>query len=141
MDENWYDWDEHMSTILFSYRTSFKVGTSYIPFQLVYELHPLLPIEYLLPSKPRQNHDPTHVRIITNKLSKLKKLEKNQLITQDLVAFNECYGLKINTLKPNINLEIMLYGFQRLSMHIPLSFRGDGLDLIRFNNVYLTILY
>jgi hypothetical protein len=30
----------------------------------------------------------------------------------------------------------MLYGFQGLSMHIPLSFKGDGLDPIRLNNVY-----
>jgi hypothetical protein len=104
-------------------RTSFKVGTG--PNQ-------------------RQNHDPTHVWILTNQLSKLKKLEENWLIAQHLVAFNSgtgCYGFKIGTLKPNINLEIMLYGFQRLSMHIPLSFKGDGLDPIRFNNVYLTILY
>jgi hypothetical protein len=77
-----------MSTILFSYRTSFKVGIGHTPFQLVYELHPLLPTEYLLPSKPRQNHDPRHVRILISKLSKLKKLEENRLIAQDLVAFN-----------------------------------------------------
>jgi hypothetical protein len=64
-----------MSTILFSYKTSFKVGTSHIPFQLVYGLHPLLPTKYLLPSKPRQNHDPTHVKILISQLSKLKSLK------------------------------------------------------------------
>jgi hypothetical protein len=40
-----------MSTILFSYIIVFKVGTSHIPFQLVYGLHMLLFIKYLLPSK------------------------------------------------------------------------------------------
>jgi hypothetical protein len=34
------------------YKTTFKVGTNHIPFQFVYGLHPLLPMEYLLPSKP-----------------------------------------------------------------------------------------
>jgi hypothetical protein len=29
------DWDEHLSTFLFSYRTTFKVGTNHTPFQLV----------------------------------------------------------------------------------------------------------
>ncbi len=52
MNENRKDWDEHLSTILFFYIIAFKVETSHIPFQLVYGLHLLLPIKYLLPSKP-----------------------------------------------------------------------------------------
>ncbi len=51
-------WDEHLSVVLFSYRTTYKVGTGHIPFQLVYGLHSLLPIKYLLPSKPGENKDP-----------------------------------------------------------------------------------
>jgi hypothetical protein len=58
VNENWSDWDEHMSTILFSYKTAFKVGTSHTPFQLVYKLHPLLFMKNLLPSKLGQIHDP-----------------------------------------------------------------------------------
>jgi hypothetical protein len=42
-----------MLTILFSYRTTFKVGIGHTPFEFVYGLHQLLPMEYLLPSKPR----------------------------------------------------------------------------------------
>jgi hypothetical protein len=42
MNENWNDWDEHLSTILFSYRITFEVGIDYTLFQLVYGLHPLL---------------------------------------------------------------------------------------------------
>ncbi len=77
-----------MSTILFSYKTTFKVGTCHTLFQLVYGLRPFLPTKYLLPSKPRQNHDPKLVRVLTNQLSKLEKLQDDQLIAQDLVAFN-----------------------------------------------------
>ncbi len=47
VNENKNDWDEHLSTIIFSYQSAYKVGTSHIPFQLVYGLHPLLPTKYL----------------------------------------------------------------------------------------------
>jgi hypothetical protein len=71
VNEDWNDLDEHLSTFLFSYKTTFKVGTGHIPFQLVYGLHPLLPMEYLLPSKLRQIHDLTPILI--NQLLELKK--------------------------------------------------------------------
>jgi hypothetical protein len=77
-----------MSTFLFFYTIPFKVGTNHTPFQLVYGLHPLLPIKYLLPSKPGHIHDPTLVRVLINQLSKLEKLRDNQLVAQDLVASN-----------------------------------------------------
>ncbi len=73
-----------MSIILFPYRTTFKVGTSHTPFQLIYGLHLLLLVEYLLPFKPLQNYDPTFVKVLTNQLSKLDKLQENLLVTQDL---------------------------------------------------------
>ncbi len=44
--------NEHMSTILFSYRIVSKVGTSYTPFQFTYGLHMLLLAKSLLPSNP-----------------------------------------------------------------------------------------
>ncbi len=51
------------------------------------------------------------------------------------------YGLKSDTLRQNISLEIIFYGFQELSKHIPLSFKDDGLDHIKSNIVYQTIQY
>jgi hypothetical protein len=77
-----------LSTILFSYRIVFKVGTDHTPFQLVYGLHPLLPTKYLLPSKPRQTHDPKLVTFSTSQLSEIEKFQEDQLIAQELVAFN-----------------------------------------------------
>jgi hypothetical protein len=42
VNENQNDWDEHLSIILLSYRTVFKVGIGRTPFQLVYGLYSLL---------------------------------------------------------------------------------------------------
>jgi hypothetical protein len=67
--ENQNGWNEHMSIVLFSYKIAFKLGIGHIPFQLVYGLHLLLPMEYLLPSKPRQNPDPTLVKVLISQLS------------------------------------------------------------------------
>ncbi len=48
INENKTDWDEYLSTMLFSYRTTYKVAIGYTPYQLVYGLHPLMPIEYIM---------------------------------------------------------------------------------------------
>jgi hypothetical protein len=69
-----------MSMILFYYKIVLKVGIGHTPFQLVYELHPLLFTKYLLPSKPRQIHDPTLVKILINRLLELEIIQKNRLI-------------------------------------------------------------
>jgi hypothetical protein len=62
VNENKNDWDEHMSTFLFSYQTTYKLGIGHTPFHLVYGLLPLLPTKYLLPSKPSENKNPQHVK-------------------------------------------------------------------------------
>ncbi len=43
VSENKTYWDEHLPTILFFYRTTYKVATRYTPYQLIYGLHPLMP--------------------------------------------------------------------------------------------------
>jgi hypothetical protein len=35
--------------VLFLYKTTYKVATWYTPYQLVYGLHPLMPIKYIVP--------------------------------------------------------------------------------------------
>jgi hypothetical protein len=49
VNENRTDWDEHFRIVLFTYIITFKVGTCHTPFQLVYGLHALMPIQYLFP--------------------------------------------------------------------------------------------
>ncbi len=49
VSENRIDWDEHLSTMLFAYKTSYKIAIGYTPYQLVYGLHPLMPTKYIIP--------------------------------------------------------------------------------------------
>ena len=44
------DWDKHLSSALWAYRTSFKVTTQFTPFHLVYGQEAILPIEVMIPS-------------------------------------------------------------------------------------------
>jgi hypothetical protein len=45
VSENRTYWDEHLSTMLFSYIITYKVTIAYTPYQLVYGLNPLMPID------------------------------------------------------------------------------------------------
>jgi len=114
VNENRNDWDEHLSAFLFSYRTTFKVGTNHTPFQLVYGLYPLLPTKYLLPFKPRQTYDPNHVRVLTIRLLKLEKLQENQLVTQDMITSNKwnwSLWFQNQYIETKYQFGIMFYGF------------------------------
>jgi hypothetical protein len=65
VSENKIDWDEHLPTILFSYKTTYKVTIRYTPYQLVYGLHPLIPIEYILPIIDNNHRKGNHVKVLT----------------------------------------------------------------------------
>jgi hypothetical protein len=47
-----------------------------------------LPTKYLLPSKLGEHVDPTTIKILTNWVSELEKLQENKLIAEDLVVVN-----------------------------------------------------
>jgi hypothetical protein len=64
VSENRTYWDEHLSTMLFSYRTTYKVAIGYIPYQLVYGLHPLMPIEYIVQVANGEQKDSTIVKVL-----------------------------------------------------------------------------
>lgn len=44
------DWDQHLFTVFFAYRTTFKVTTKHMPYQLVYAFQTMLPTEYIIPT-------------------------------------------------------------------------------------------
>ena len=44
------DWDTKLDSILWSFRTAFKVSTGMTPFKLVYGLEAVVPMEFVVPS-------------------------------------------------------------------------------------------
>jgi hypothetical protein len=63
-----------MSMVLFSYRIAYKVATCYTPYHLVYGLHPLIPIIYVLPAISGDHRNAKPSRVLTTKITKLEKL-------------------------------------------------------------------
>lgn len=49
-NEQWNDWDVHIQTVLWAYRTTCKKLTGQTPFQLVYGVEVVMPTEYIMPS-------------------------------------------------------------------------------------------
>jgi hypothetical protein len=65
--------------MLFSYRIVYKVTTKYTPYQLVYGSHPLMPIEYTMPVACGNERDNTSMRVLSNKITELEKLQENRM--------------------------------------------------------------
>jgi len=63
-----------LSKVLFSFRISYKIATGYTPNQLMYGLHPLMPIEYIVLVVSGDERDNTPMRILTSRITKLEKL-------------------------------------------------------------------
>jgi hypothetical protein len=68
VNENRTYWDEHLSTMLFSYKTTYKVTTRYISYQLVYGLQPLMPTKYIVLITSGNDKNITLVKVLTNKI-------------------------------------------------------------------------
>jgi len=79
VSENKIDWDEQLPTILFSYRTSYKVTIGYRPYQLVYGLRPLMPIEYIVLVIGSDHKEWNLVKVLANKVLELKRLQEDKL--------------------------------------------------------------
>ncbi len=79
VSENRTNWDEHLSTMLFSYINAYKVATWSTPYQLVYGLHPLMPIGYIMLLVGGNERDTTSMRVLTIKILKLEKLQEARI--------------------------------------------------------------
>jgi hypothetical protein len=102
-------WDEHLSYIIV-----YKIIAWYTPYQLVYGLHPLMSTEYIVLVVSGNEKDNTLVRILTNKIIELEKLQETKM--KKLQEFNsgiEHYGVNKKIQKYSLVLVIMFYDFQR----------------------------
>ncbi len=68
VSENKTDWNEHLFTMLFST----KVTTRYTPYKLMYGLHPIMPIEYIIPIVSGNEKDSTPVKVLISIITKLE---------------------------------------------------------------------
>jgi hypothetical protein len=58
---------------------SSSVVIGYTSYQLVYGLHPLMPIEYIVPIASGDERDNTLMKVLTSRITKLKKLEEAKM--------------------------------------------------------------
>jgi hypothetical protein len=67
--------------MLFSYIIACKVATRYTPYQLVYGLHSLMPIEYIVLVVGGRQRDSTSMKVLTIRVSELEKLQGAKMQT------------------------------------------------------------
>jgi hypothetical protein len=87
VSKNKIDSDEHLSTVLFLYRITYKVATWYTPYQLVYGLHPLMPIKYIMLVVGGNEKNNTSVRVLITIIPKLEKLQETKMQAIKTIGF------------------------------------------------------
>jgi hypothetical protein len=80
----------------------------------MYGLHPLMPIEYIVIVVGGNGKDDTLMRVLTNIIINLKKLQEANL---QAVKTTEHYGVNKRIHKNNLVLVIMFCDFQRAISH------------------------
>jgi hypothetical protein len=65
--------------MLFSYKTTYKIATWYTPYQLMYGLHPLMPIQYIVLIDGGDERDNILVRILISRIIELEKLQEARM--------------------------------------------------------------
>ena len=83
VNDNHTDWDIQLYTMLFSYRTAYKVATGHSPFELVYGLLSLMPTEYIVPiQRKTTNLNFTQHRVLAARIADLDNLDETRLKAQ-----------------------------------------------------------
>jgi hypothetical protein len=71
--------------VFFIHNNLNKVATWYTPYELFYESHPLMPTKYVMSTFSGDHMDANHVKVFTNRLTKLKKLLNDKLQVEDTI--------------------------------------------------------
>jgi hypothetical protein len=118
------------------------VAIGYIPYQLVYVLHPLMLIEYVLLVISRDHRDVKPTKVLIARITKLEKLQDNILEVKNNVGTNQWSKFMWNqqkTQKKSSKLETMFCGFPKEKIHIWENSRKDGLVHSGYNIAYRII--
>lgn len=83
------DWDKKLNIALWSYRTAYKVTTQHTPFNLVYGLEAVVPLEYQVPSLrvaiEERLGDLDSLQERLNRLNQLEEQRTRALFIQEVV--------------------------------------------------------
>ena len=139
-------WDIQLYTMLFSYRTAYKVATGHSPFELVYGLLPLLPTKYIDPKPSGQL--PTSILPSTEYWQQEQptwtnwtKQDSRPRPIKDKPNGTEPNGYKLKVNLISSEWEIMYCGTLRVQTYTQENYAISGLDPTEFNTYYQTILY
>jgi len=75
--------------MLFLYKITYKVTIGYTPYQLMYGLHPLMPIKYIVLIDGGNEKDNTSVRVLTSRIIELEKLQELRMQAAKIVGIQQ----------------------------------------------------
>ena len=94
MDKNKYNWHIMLFLALWDYRTSVKTANSFTPFQLVYGLEAIFPIECEIPSLKLAIQLLPETFALEERLVELEKLDETRW---DEATTNEAHKCRVKT--------------------------------------------
>ena len=94
VDKNKSNWHIMLFSTLWAYRTSFKIATGFTPFQLVYGLEAIFPIECEIPSLKLVVQLLPETSTLEERLVELKRLDET---CRDVATTNEAHKRRVKT--------------------------------------------
>ena len=79
VDGNRSHWEKKLPSVLWAYRTAYKTAVGSTPFELVYGLNAVLPIEFLMPTLRVAAELEWDGHAMSNRLSELQNLDERRL--------------------------------------------------------------
>ena len=80
VSENKSDWEDKLDSVLWAFRTAYKVATWMTPFKLVYGMEAVVPMEYVIPSlRLAVQHCLSSEDSVVHRKQELLKLEEDRI--------------------------------------------------------------
>ena len=80
MEGNRIDWEQKLPSVLWAYRTAYKASIGTTPFELVFGLDSILPIEFLVPTLRVAKQLDWTGHELSQRIDELEKLDEIRLL-------------------------------------------------------------